>query len=216
MAVRIAEEMNKFSLLKSSILIVIFAALLVYITISMVPSGTNKPNIVFILVDDVGWGDLGAYGHPYAKTPNIDTLAAEGTIFHRFYVTGQVCSPSRAGFMTSRSPATFVKPDTHKHGLQGRMTITELLNKNGYATGHFGKWNIGGNRKSGTYGIDVVSRGIKAGNTIRARDRKVFAAALRFIEKKKDVPFYINIWTKATDTRSGVIIGNYPCRGCLS
>lgn len=192
--------MRKLSLFKSCILVTFIIALLVYITIFILHSGArdpNKPNIVFILADDLGWGDLAAYGHPYARTPNIDTLAAEGTMFHRFYVPGPVCAPTRASFMTSRSPATFVKPDTHKHGLQGRMTITELLNNNGYATGHFGKWNIGDTQESGTYGIDKVSRGIKARDTIPARDAPKFAAAIRFIENNKDVPFYANIWIDA-------------------
>ena len=138
--------MNKISLLKSSILATFIIALLVYITIvivpggagktNTVPSGARKPNIVFILADDLGWGDLGAYGHPYARTPNIDTLAAEGTMFYRFYVAGSVCVPSRTGFMTSRSIATFARYP-RQAGFQGRMTITKLLNSNGYATGHF-------------------------------------------------------------------------------
>lgn len=188
--------MNKFSLLKYSILFTSITALLECITIVKVLPGDRKPNIIFILADDLGWGDLAVYGHPYARTPNIDKLAAEGTMFHRFYVTGSVCAPSRAGFMTSRSPATFIRSDTDREGLQGRMTITELLNNNGYATGHFGKWVMGDTRAPGTYGIDEIREGIKARDTVPARDAKIFAAALRFIEKNKDVPFYVNIWTK--------------------
>ena len=60
----------------------------------------EKPNIVFILADDLGYGDLGCYGHPYSKTPNIDSLAKDGTQFTRFYATGVTCQPSRVGFMT--------------------------------------------------------------------------------------------------------------------
>jgi N-acetylgalactosamine-6-sulfatase len=188
--------MSKFSLLKSSILVTFIIALLVYITIVIVPADARKPNIVFILADDLGWGDLGAYGHPYARTPNIDKLADEGTMFHRFYVTGFVCQPSRAGLMTSRSPATFVRPKTDRDGLQGRMTITELLNNNGYATGHFGKWNIGDNRDPGTYGIDQIS-GNENRKSIQGRDAGVFKAATAFIESNKDVPFYVNIWSNS-------------------
>ncbi len=193
--------MRKFSLFfKFCILGTFVIAPLVYITVNLLhsaPRDPNKPNIVFILADDLGYGDLSAYGHPYAKTPNIDTLAAEGTMFHRFYVTGHTCQPSRAGFMTSRSPDTFVKYQTWKFGFQGRRTITELLNNNGYATGHFGKWHIAGTKKSGTYGIDKISKGFKDNNLIRARDARKFAGAIRFIENNKDVPFYVNIWTNA-------------------
>ena len=187
--------MNKTSLVKPFLLFASVFALFTLIIATAARVDTTKPNIVFILADDLGWGDLAAYGHPYAKTPNIDKLAAEGKMFHRFYVTGSVCLTSRAGFMTSRSPATFVKPDTHKYGLQGRLTITALLNKNGYATGHFGKWNIGGKQESGTYGIDEVSPGKGPSRNINGRDAVLFAAALKFIEKKKDVPFYVNIWS---------------------
>ncbi|HAD21837.1 MAG TPA: Cerebroside-sulfatase, partial [Opitutae bacterium] len=67
----------------------------------------DKPNIVFILADDLGFGDLACYGHPYAKTPHIDSLAKEGTRFTRYYATGVTCQPSRVGFMTSRHPRSF-------------------------------------------------------------------------------------------------------------
>jgi N-acetylgalactosamine-6-sulfatase len=205
MTVRIAEYMNKISLLKPFILFASIIALFAFIIASETRVDTRKPNIVFILADDLGWGDLSPYGHPYAKTPNIDKLAAEGTMFHRFYVTGQVCAPSRAGFMTSRSPAAFLKPDTHKHGLQGRMTITGLLKKSGYATGHFGKWNIGNNRESGTYGIDkIYSKETR--KSIHGRDAGEFKAATKFIKRNKDVPFYVNIWTHSVH----FAVGNNP------
>jgi len=151
-----------------------------------------RPNVVLILADDLGWGDLAAYGHPYAKTPNLDQLANEGILFHRFYVTGRVCVPSRTGFMTSRSPATFVKYPKDA-GFQGRATITEMLKNGGYATGHFGKWHIGDEKQDGTYGIDKIKRG-GHGNAEDGRDARVFEAAIRFIEKHRDVPFYVNVW----------------------
>merc|ERR1712091_493664 len=67
----------------------------------------EKPNVVFILADDLGYGDLGCYGHPYAQTPNINSLAKDGTRFTRLYATGVTCQPSRIGFMTSRHPCSF-------------------------------------------------------------------------------------------------------------
>jgi arylsulfatase len=71
----------------------------------------NKPNVIFILTDDQGWNDARFAGHPYVKTPNLDTLAAQGTWFRQFYVAATVCSPSRAAFMTAHSPARH-----HVHG----------------------------------------------------------------------------------------------------
>ena len=64
----------------------------------------SPPNIVFVFADDWGWGDLGCYGHPNIKTPNLDRLASEGTLFTQFYVCSGVCSPSRAAVMTGRFP----------------------------------------------------------------------------------------------------------------
>ena len=98
----------------------------------------EKPNIIFIFADDLGYGDLACYGHPYAKTPALDQLAKEGTRFPQAYVTGVTCCPSRTGVMTGKYPATFAKYMAD-FGFGDRVTITELLKKNGYRTGHFGK-----------------------------------------------------------------------------
>lgn len=65
----------------------------------------RKPNVIFILADDLGWGDLSVYGHERLKTPNLDRMAAEGTLWTNFYVNGSVCSPSRAAFFTGQFPA---------------------------------------------------------------------------------------------------------------
>src|SRR6185295_4804789 len=89
-------------------------------------SAAQKPNIVFLLADDFGYGDLGCYGHPYARTPNIDRLASEGTRFTQFYSTGVTCCPARTGFMTSKFPATFREYPANG-GFGQRVTITDLL-----------------------------------------------------------------------------------------
>jgi len=154
----------------------------------------QRPNIVFILADDLGTGDLGCYGHPYAVTPNIDRLAAEGTRFTRYYATGVTCCPSRTGFMTSHHPARF---DAYMadFGFGDRITITELLNDNGYATGHFGKWHIGPEKEGlpeDDYGIDEVK--IIGNSDSLGRDDALFAAANEFIKRHRDEPFYVNIW----------------------
>jgi N-acetylgalactosamine-6-sulfatase len=160
----------------------------------------RPPNIVFLLADDLGYGDLGCYGHPYARTPNIDRLAREGTRFQQFYVTGVTCCPSRTGFMTSQWPASFpIYPAVG--GFAERATVTELLKQAGYTTGHFGKWHIGPDTKPGTYGIDVTqesaeSRGERRGE--RGRDAAIYDAAIRFIDSHRDRPFYVNVWGHST------------------
>ena len=66
--------------------------------------GVRRPNIVIILADDLGWGDLGSYGHPSIRTPNLDRMAAEGMRFTDFYAAAEVCTPSRAALLTGRYP----------------------------------------------------------------------------------------------------------------
>lgn len=160
----------------------------------------QPPNIIFILADDLGWGDTGCYGHPYAKTPNIDRLAREGTRFTQFYATGVTCCPSRTGFMTSWFPARYATYPA-AGGFGDRPTITGLLKQRGYATGHFGKWHIGPEAKPGTYGIDAVGADDEpAGNrrqiaaSERGRDAIIYDQAIRFIEQHRNEPFYLNLW----------------------
>src|SRR5512145_1508268 len=73
--------------------------------ISCASAREGKPNILFILADDLGWGDLGCYGNRTLRTPNLDAMAREGTLFTQFYVNGSVCSPSRCAFFTGQYPA---------------------------------------------------------------------------------------------------------------
>ncbi len=156
---------------------------------------SDPPNIIFILADDIGYGDLKCYGHPYALTPNIDKLAMDGLKLGRFYVSGNTCSPSRTAFMTGKHPATF-KNDPASVGFGDQITITQLLNENGYIIGHFGKWHIGQavRKTSHAYGIDEVKISNKSQISMNDKDKSVFNDAINFIEENKDSPFYINIW----------------------
>ncbi len=180
----------------------------------------KKPNIIFILTDDQGWGDAHFAGHPYAKTPNLDRLAREGTWFRQFYVAATVCSPSRAAFMTARYPAR-----DHVHGhfadaQQNRarsmpdwlnpdlITLPDLLKTAGYATAHFGKWHLGAGPNApgpDQYGIEVSktvhangpSLGEEKGDPyFRARSTGLMVdATLDFIRSNPGKPFYVNLWT---------------------
>ncbi len=161
---------------------------------SVAKKATDRPNFVFMFADDLGYGDLACYGHPYAKTPTLDKLAKEGTRYTQAYAAGATCAPSRTGIMTGRTWTRFAKrPDDFDFG--DRVTVTELLKKSGYATGHFGKWHIGMDRSDGVYGIDENKSGGKPDiDSPKGRDAHIFDAAIDFIKKNKDKPFYVNIW----------------------
>jgi len=111
-----------------------------------------RPNIVFILADDLGWGDLSCYGRPDYRTPNLDLLATQGVRFTQAYSASAVCTPTRCAFMTGRYPArskiglTEPLPATnHRVGLEANdePTIASLLKANGYNTALVGKWHLG-------------------------------------------------------------------------
>ncbi len=108
-----------------------------------------SPNFLLILCDDLGYGDLGCYGHPHIKTPHLDKMANEGLFFIDCYASAPVCSSSRAGLMTGRTPnRTGVYdwiPNNHvAHLRKSETTIASLLKKKGYATAHSGKWHLNG------------------------------------------------------------------------
>ena len=111
-----------------------------------VVSGVNqddKPNIILIVADDQGWGDMGYYGHPIIQTPNLDEMANAGIRFDRFYAAAPVSSPTRGSIMTGRHPNRF-ECFTWGHALRPQeVTIAERLQEAGYSTGHFGKWHLG-------------------------------------------------------------------------
>ena len=108
-----------------------------------------SPNILIIYVDDLGYGDTAVYGHPLVKTPNIDQLAKEGVRFTQFYAPSALCSPSRAGLLTGRTPyRTGVKswiPDNSDVSLaRDEFTIAQLVKPLGYRTAVIGKWHLNG------------------------------------------------------------------------
>ncbi len=133
----------------------------------------TKPNVVLIVVDDLGWADLGCYGSKFHKTPNLDRLAAEGMRFEQAYAACPVCSPTRAAILTGRYPqrmniTTWLPghPDRPAHRLKqpvvslqlpaSETTIAESLKAAGYTTAWVGKWHLGGKGSAPTdHGFDI-------------------------------------------------------------
>jgi N-acetylgalactosamine-6-sulfatase len=182
------------------------------------PSG--KPNVIFILTDDQGWGDARFAGHPYVSTPNLDKFASQSTWLRQFYVASTVCSPSRCAFLTSQAPARhLIHGHFAEHATNAARhmpdwlnpttpTLASLLKGAGYATAHFGKWHLGhgaGAPPPTDYGFDVSNAvnatGVQLGNEgqdpyFRARSTAMIVdETIRFIREHKDGPFYVNVWT---------------------
>jgi arylsulfatase A len=134
-------------------------------------SAKRKPNVIFILADDLGYKDLGCYGNPFNKTPNLDALAKQGMKFSQAYVASPICSASRAALLTGKHPARLhltnyliglrmdslspVLPAVYKHYLPSKeVTLAQMITQQGYSSGIVGKWHLGSGDS-----ISPVSRG---------------------------------------------------------
>lgn len=191
---------------------IVVAFLLVAATSAL---GAGKPNIIFILTDDQGYGDLGCYGSADIATPNIDRLRAQGMKFDSFYVHNR-CSPTRAAFMTGshgqRTGVDNVVYWRERNGINAEeITIGELLKQAGYATGIVGKWHLGEWEKFNpvNHGFDsffgfmnyedkatAIYRNKESvekigSKTDGAHSPKLLAAGIEFIKANKDRPFFL-------------------------
>lgn len=142
--------------LRCCVLILAVVSSIVYGGLARAQQKTARPNIVFILADDMGYADLGAYGQKLIKTPHLDRMAEEGIRFTQHYAGSSVCAPSRSVLMTGEHTGhTYVRGNYawHTEGNvplpENTATVARLLQQRGYRTGIFGKWGLGGPKSGG-------------------------------------------------------------------
>jgi len=209
----------------------------------------TRPNIVLILTDDMGFGDIGCYGGRFAPTPNLDRMAREGIRFTQYYAASPICSPSRTGILTGMYPARW-RITSYLQTRRGNRacgqadfldpaapSLARTLKAAGYATGHFGKWHMGGGRDvtnappfreygfdehASTYESPEPHPDVTATNWIwspqdkvKRWDRTAFFAdkTLDFLKRHKGQPCYVNLWPDDVHTPwvpSGERLSEYP------
>ena len=178
---------------------------------SVAPSGA-RPNIVFILIDDLRWDELGIAGHPYIKTPNIDRIGKEGAMFRNAFMTTPLCSPSRASFLTGQYAHTNGIIDNVDRSAASHQLVTFplLMHQAGYETAFVGKWHMGNDdtprpgfdrwvsfKGQGTYhDPDFNEDGISVVRTGYITDI-LSNYALEFIRRPHNKPFLIYLAHKA-------------------
>ena len=127
----------------ATIIVVALSSHLIYTT-DVNAESRRLPNIVFIMADDLGYGDLGCYGQKQIQTPNIDRLAREGVKFTQFYAGSTVCAPSRCVLMTGLHLGhCYIRGNAKMNLRPGDVTVAEVLKKSGYTSGLIGKWGLG-------------------------------------------------------------------------
>jgi len=198
------------------------------------PGAETPPNIIFIFTDDQGWGDMGVYGHPEMKTPNLDKLASEGMLFTEGYASSPVCSPSRVAALTGLYPArtgmhhALLAPATNeRRGVPQRgldpscVTYADILKTAGYATGHFGKWHVA-KAPGSEFGFDeylFTHNYPEPDETMhewrRHSTEDITNDSIDFIERHASQPFLLNVWYKnphAILDPTGEMMAEYPNR----
>jgi arylsulfatase A-like enzyme len=229
--------------------VLLFAACLVLAAADAAAAAPRKPNIIFILTDDMGYGDIGCYGGKFAPTPNLDRLASEGIRFTQYYSASPICSPSRTGTTTGMFPArwnisSFLQTRAGNRACEQAdflnpqaPSLARTLKAAGYATGHFGKWHMGGGRDvtnappfaaygfdehAGTWESPQPHPDITATNWIWSPNDKVkrwdstaffVDQTLAFLRRHQDQPCYVNLWPDDTHTPwvpSQERLGQYP------
>jgi N-acetylglucosamine-6-sulfatase len=178
----------------------------------LVPAASSRPNILFILIDDLRFNALGITGHPFMKTPHIDRIGREGAVFGRAFVTTPLCSPSRASFLTGRY--------VHAHGVTGNgdnaalshqlVTFPRLLKDAGYETAYVGKWHMGNDdtpRSGFDRWVSFRGQGVYIDPPVNVDGKLVKASgymtdiltdhAVEFISRSRQKPFCLYLAHKA-------------------
>ncbi len=190
------------------------SSLLVLLAIVGCPlaASAQPPNVVFILVDDLRWDELGAAGHPVVKTPNIDRLAREGALFRNAFVTTPLCSPSRASFLTGQYARTHgITDNTNRSAASHRLTTFPLLlQRAGYETAFIGKWHMGNDdsrrpgfdtwvsfKGQGQYLDPEISEGDRTAPVRGYITDILNSRALEFVRRPRTKPFLLYLSHKA-------------------
>ncbi len=193
----------------------------------LTPGGETprKPNFVFLLCDDLGYGDLACYGNPVIRTPNLDKLASEGIRLTDCYSAAPVCSPARAGIMTGRNPyrsgiTDWIPAGSGIYLKRQEVSVASLLKSVGYATCHSGKWHLsstldGSEPTPGDHGFDhwfstqnnaapshrspvnFIRNGKPVGRLEGWSSALIVDEAIQFIRRVKDRPFAVFVWFHA-------------------
>ncbi|TCD05592.1 DUF229 domain-containing protein [Pedobacter frigidisoli] len=214
--------------------IILIAALLINhsAAVAQAKSDTKaqQPNIIIILTDDMGFSDIGAFGGKFVPTPNLDRLAEGGLKLSQYYSAAPICSPSRVSLLTGMYPARWnfsTYLDNRKHNREAEQadfldtsapTIAKFFKAAGYATGHFGKWHMGGGRDVKNapgfeeYGFDAHSSTYESPDPDKAltstdwiwsekdsvkrwdRTKYFVDKTLEFMAKSQGKPCFINLW----------------------
>jgi arylsulfatase A len=199
-------------------------AIMLLLACGLSTAAEQRPNVVLLLADDLGYKDIGCYDGP-VKTPALDGLAAKGVRFTDFYSGAAVCSPSRAVLLTGRQNLragiySWLHPEQNAHLRDQEVTLAEILQHHGYATAHFGKWHLGlpsagkqiptpaehgfdywfatGNNASPSHRnpINFVRNGKPQGMIEGYSAQIVVDDAISWLDAKRepDAPFFLNVW----------------------
>lgn len=199
----------------------LLSIVLVALTTGIATAQSPPPNIVFIMADDLGWGDLGCYGNPKVKTPVIDKLAQDGMLFGRYYTCAAVCSPARAAIVTGKFPPEVgvykaVKNTKQENDAIGQVSwlplsdfnVGKVMQQFGYATAHFGKWHLGGAVDAPTldeYGYDESRSYLSAPSNLRYQTNGdwwwessayIVDDAIAFMADHVNESMYVQVWLK--------------------